>query len=293
MDLDSLFNELSLKTKRPPVIAPFSTPRPVVIGQQREAQPVLGTIQGRQPQGLPGSEGGSTKAPLPELPNAPKQIQTSDQIKPPELASLQARYNVPGYEQKQAATEPYERQMGLIEQSRHEADRDADLRFQYKQLERMSTAHMQQASISSPVTFGGTELPANVQSQANTIGAQALKIATQAIGTPYAWGGSRLAGANSAVDCSGLIQAAYKQLGVDLPRVSYEQAKAGKIVGLANAQPGDIVVMDSVRSGGLVRNGHVALYVGNGMLLEAPRTGKDVGYYSIGKRKVNAVVRPY
>jgi peptidoglycan DL-endopeptidase CwlO len=87
------------------------------------------------------------------------------------------------------------------------------------------------------------------------------------LGVPYLWGGTD---PKQGLDCSGLVQLVYKDLGYDLPRVSYEQATAGRAVdGLPNAKPGDILAFNSPVD-------HVAIYIGNGKMIEAPRTGLDV-----------------
>ena len=87
------------------------------------------------------------------------------------------------------------------------------------------------------------------------------------LGIPYLWGGTD---PKQGLDCSGLVQLVYKNLGFDLPRVSYEQATAGRPVdGMANAQPGDILAFNSPVN-------HVGIYIGNGKMIEAPRTGLDV-----------------
>ena len=77
------------------------------------------------------------------------------------------------------------------------------------------------------------------------------------------------------LDCSGLVQLVYKYLGYDLPRVSADQARAGRpVASMAEAQPGDLIAWDnSSRNNGV---DHIAIYVGNGKMIEAPRTGLDV-----------------
>ncbi|HET6151979.1 MAG TPA: transglycosylase SLT domain-containing protein [Marmoricola sp.] len=88
------------------------------------------------------------------------------------------------------------------------------------------------------------------------------------LGVPYAWGGTD---PSTGLDCSGLVQLVYKDLGYDLPRVSGDQAKAGTEVsgGLANAQPGDILTFGSPVH-------HVGIYVGGGQMIDAPHPGTAV-----------------
>ena len=88
------------------------------------------------------------------------------------------------------------------------------------------------------------------------------------LGVPYVWGGTD---PQRGLDCSGMIQLVYKNLGYDIPRVSYQQATAGTAVtgGLANAKPGDILAFNSPVN-------HVGIYIGDGKMIEAPRPGLSV-----------------
>lgn len=88
---------------------------------------------------------------------------------------------------------------------------------------------------------------------------------------PYVWGGT----SEDGLDCSGLVQLVYKNLGYDLPRLSADQAKAGTAVAsMADAQPGDLIAWDnSSRNNGA---DHIAIYIGDGKMIEAPRTGLNV-----------------
>jgi cell wall-associated NlpC family hydrolase len=92
------------------------------------------------------------------------------------------------------------------------------------------------------------------------------------LGLPYVWGGTSM---TKGVDCSGLVQSVYKSLGYDLPRLSADQARSGRpISSMADAQPGDLIAWDnSSRNNGA---DHIAIYVGNGKMIEAPRTGLKV-----------------
>lgn len=120
-----------------------------------------------------------------------------------------------------------------------------------------------------------------------------LEAAESAIGTPYSWGGNTLAGG---VDCSGLVQQAFRNAGIELPRVSNGQAGVGQEVGLDALRPGDLVWWDnSSRNQGA---DHIAIYVGGGLIVEAPRRGQPVrvtalaGRNPTGARRVLGVVQP-
>lgn len=75
----------------------------------------------------------------------------------------------------------------------------------------------------------------------------------------------------SAYDCSGLTQAAFRQVGIDLPRVSQDQSTAGTQVGLDNLQVGDILYWGSAGSAY-----HVAVYIGGGQFIGAQNSSTGV-----------------
>lgn len=95
--------------------------------------------------------------------------------------------------------------------------------------------------------------------------AAVIDMAKQSVGTPYVWGGSGPGG----FDCSGLIQYAMKQAGISFPRVSWDQINAGtRVQDKSKLKPGDLV--------GFGDGGHIAIWLGDNQILEAPRTGLDV-----------------
>lgn len=105
-----------------------------------------------------------------------------------------------------------------------------------------------------------------------------IQAAKNAVGTPYVWGGNSL---SSGVDCSGLIQQAFSRVGIDMPRISYLQANRGTRVGRGGLLPGDLVAWDnSSRNNGA---DHIAIYLGNGYIIEAPRPGLSVRIRRLGK----------
>lgn len=131
----------------------------------------------------------------------------------------------------------------------------------------LSTASASSTSSASAVTApsAGTTTTGGVS------GADVVTEAKKYLGVPYVWGGTSPDG----VDCSGLVQLVYKKFGIDLPRVSYQQAEAGTpVASMAEAQPGDLIAWDnSSRNNGV---DHIAIYAGDGKMIEAPRTGLDV-----------------
>lgn len=97
-----------------------------------------------------------------------------------------------------------------------------------------------------------------------------IEFAKRYVGTPYKWGGNGPLG----FDCSGFVQYVFKNSGIDLPRISYQQATYGKRIGLDQAKPGDILAWDfNDRNNGA---DHVAIYLGGGMMIESPAPGKTV-----------------
>ncbi|GKQ34380.1 C40 family peptidase [Streptomyces sp. A012304] len=113
---------------------------------------------------------------------------------------------------------------------------------------------------------------------------KALAFARAQIGKPYVWGAT----GPESYDCSGLTQAAWKAAGVSLPRTTYDQVNAGTTVSLADAQPGDLVFFyDDVT--------HVGIYIGNGMMIHAPKPGtyvREESIYYDGESSIHSVVRP-
>lgn len=100
---------------------------------------------------------------------------------------------------------------------------------------------------------------------ANTVGAQALQAAISRLGDPYIWG----AAGPTTFDCSGLVMWAYQQVGISLPHFTVSQYNSGVHVARSDLEPGDLVFFFPNIS-------HVGMYIGNGMMIDAPNFGEDV-----------------
>jgi cell wall-associated NlpC family hydrolase len=118
--------------------------------------------------------------------------------------------------------------------------------------------------------------------------AELIQAAMTQLGVKYVYGAAQW---GQALDCSSLIQLAYKQIGVDIPRVTYDQVKGGVAVqgGLQNAVPGDLVF--TTGDIGMRANGHVGLYLGNGKVLAAPHSGTVVQIQDWSNRPLTAIRR--
>ena len=112
----------------------------------------------------------------------------------------------------------------------------------------------------------GAALPgAALPGAGDATGLDVVAAAKRYLGVPYVFGGEDASG----MDCSGLVQRVFADLGIEVPRVVPDQARLGtEVASLAEARPGDLVVSRGT--------GHIAIWLGDGKLLHAPRPGKDV-----------------
>ncbi|SMQ18392.1 Cell wall-associated hydrolase, NlpC family [Streptomyces sp. Ag82_O1-12] len=176
----------------------------------------------------------------------------------------------------------------IEKEKRAEAARKADelARQQAAQQKAREEAAQQQdsGSSSSGPGSGSSSSTAPADSSYATKADKALAFARAQVGKPYVWG----AVGPGSYDCSGLTQAAWKAAGVTLPRTTYDQVNAGTTVPLSQARPGDLVFFyDDVT--------HVGVYIGNGMMIHAPKPGtyvREESIYYDGESAIHSVVRP-
>ncbi|HEY9441073.1 MAG TPA: C40 family peptidase [Streptomyces sp.] len=137
----------------------------------------------------------------------------------------------------------------------------------------------QRTTLSAPSTASSA-----VSHSSNATGSAAAVVAfaKAQVGDAYVSGGT---GPNS-WDCSGLVQAAFASVGIDLPRVSQSQSTAGTQVSLSNLQPGDILYW-----GGAGSAYHVAIYVGGGQFVGAQNPSSGVVQHSLSYDPPSGAVR--
>ena len=125
------------------------------------------------------------------------------------------------------------------------------------------TVPQQQTVTTNSIGAGGTTT-ASYTGPTSSQADKAVAFAYAQLGKPYQWGATGPA----SFDCSGLAQAAWAAAGVAIPRDTYEQWAALPHISSSAIQPGDLLYYDGI--------GHVAIYVGNGYIIDAPQTGMDV-----------------
>ncbi|MFB7506752.1 C40 family peptidase [Streptomyces broussonetiae] len=175
------------------------------------------------------------------------------------------------------------------EKQQEAARKAAELAKQQAQAQQQSGSAGSSSSGSSSSGSAGSTSSGSSGSSGSTSSydakaASAIAFARAQIGKPYVWGAT----GPGSYDCSGLTQAAWKAAGVTLPRTTYDQVNVGTTVSLANARPGDLIFFYDDIS-------HVGLYIGNGMMIHAPKPGayvREESVYYGGESIIHSVVRP-
>ncbi|MFE9772503.1 NlpC/P60 family protein [Streptomyces sp. NPDC005931] len=184
--------------------------------------------------------------------------------------------------QEEAARKAAElaRQQAEEQQAREEAAREAA----QQEAAQQETGTSEASGTSTGSDSTTTPTAPSTDSSYATKAEKALAFARAQIGKPYVWGAT----GPGSYDCSGLTQAAWKAAGVTIPRTTYDQVNAGTTVPLSQALPGDLVFFyDDVT--------HVGIYIGNGMMIHAPKPGtyvREESIYYDGESSIHSVVRP-
>ncbi|MDQ1037126.1 cell wall-associated NlpC family hydrolase [Streptomyces sp. V3I8] len=139
----------------------------------------------------------------------------------------------------------------------------------------------QQAARRAQTTWLDSGVLDDISRKASARGKKAVEYATAQIGKPYEWG----AEGPKTFDCSGLTSQAWAAAGQGIPRTSQEQWKQLDRVAVEAMRPGDLIIYNSDAS-------HVAMYLGDGAMVHAPRPGRTVTIAGAGSMPILGVVRP-
>ncbi|MEU2156749.1 C40 family peptidase [Streptomyces sp. NPDC019396] len=150
-----------------------------------------------------------------------------------------------------------------------------------KKAEEAARSEARASRSSERTTLSASASKSDVSAPAGSVGTVISFLKAQ-LGDAYVMGAS---GPN-AWDCSSLVQAAYRQVGVDLPRVSQDQSVAGTPVSLDNVQVGDILYW-----GGAGSAYHVGVYIGDGQYLDAANPSKGVVVQDLSGYPASGAVR--
>jgi cell wall-associated NlpC family hydrolase len=141
-----------------------------------------------------------------------------------------------------------------------------------------STGGLGQDAATTPGVGYVSNASSGTPSTGSLVASAVVGVAASQQGTPYSWGGGNLSGPTKGsgrgrgtvgFDCSSLTRFAMAKLGIVLPRTAHEQQKCGIPIDPRQAQPGDLLFWGNPAH-------HVAIYAGNGMMIQAPRTGGQV-----------------
>ncbi|WP_210577782.1 C40 family peptidase [Streptomyces sp. GESEQ-4] len=173
---------------------------------------------------------------------------------------------------KATAQKKIKKQIAAAEKLESELEKDEKKRL--AELERQAAYEAQTAWLDTGVLD-------DVQGKATAAGKKAVAYATAQVGKAYEWG----AEGPETYDCSGLTSQAWLAAGDVIPRTSQEQWKQLKSVDVKDMRPGDLIIYFDDAS-------HVAMYIGDGAIVHAPRPGRTVTIAGAGSMPILGVVRP-
>nr|WP_303711486.1 C40 family peptidase [Kutzneria buriramensis]WKX10364.1 NlpC/P60 family protein [Kutzneria buriramensis] len=187
-------------------------------------------------------------------------------------ASAQWKKLEAGRKAKAAAQKKIEKQIAAAEK--------LESRLEKADKERLARLE-EEAALKAQTAWLDTGVLDDVSGEATEAGKKAVKYATAQIGKPYGWGEE----GPKAYDCSGLTSQAWASAGTAIPRTSQEQWKQLKRVDVEDMRPGDLIIYFKDAS-------HVAMYIGDGAMVHAPRPNRTVTIAGAGSMPILAVVRP-
>ncbi|CAM5541249.1 glycoside hydrolase [Streptomyces avidinii] len=198
-----------------------------------------------------------------------------------ELNALEESARTGAAAEAKKAKEDAQQKADAEQKAKEEADRKAETERASRASARASLS-TKSAPASSSSEGSSAQGSGTVSAPATGSAAAIVNFARAQVGKAYVSGGT----GPSSFDCSGLVQAAYRQAGISLPRMSQAQSSAGTSVSLSALQPGDILYWGSKGSAY-----HVAVYVGGGKFVGAQNSSTGIVERSLSYDKPTGAVR--
>lgn len=187
-------------------------------------------------------------------------------------ASAQWKKLEEGRKAKAAAKKEIKKQIAAAEK--------LESKLEKKEKERLAELE-KKAALKAQTAWLGSGILDEIKGDASAQGRKAVEFATAQMGKPYEWGAE---GPNT-YDCSGLTSQAWASAYSTIPRTSQQQWQQLKHVAVEDMRPGDLIIYFGDAS-------HVAMYVGDGAIVHAPRPGRTVTVAGAGTMPILGVVRP-
>jgi peptidoglycan DL-endopeptidase CwlO len=200
-----------------------------------------------------------------------------------ELASEQKKVQEDKAEiQKELATAQSTLQNQQNQMAQQQAQEEAQKRAQEEARRQAQLAQQQVSQRQSGGTKTSKSAPSVDLSNESTsaTASNVIAIAKKYMGVPYVWGGTTPNG----FDCSGFTSYVFRQVGINLPRVSRDQQRVGTRISPSQVQPGDLVFRGSPAY-------HVGIYIGGGQYIHAPQTGDVVKISTYNPAKFTSAAR--
>ena len=211
------------------------------------------------------------------------EIQSNQDVYAAQLAQIESQRSdldadiVASEAEYQAQLEEARKQAEAAEKAR-QAEEKRKAEEKRRQEEAAAAANNKNNNTSNNTSNSSSSSGSSSSSSSSVSGAEIVAYAQQFIGNPYVWGGTRL---TNGCDCSGFTMRVYGHFGISLEHYSGSQRYAGRGISYSEAEPGDLICY----------SGHVAIYIGGGMVVNAIDEAHGIGISRVNTSRAGFCVR--